>query len=168
MEGFTWGSRSFATYKTKHLKEYLQSVGGGKYTITPHFLRLTDEDFQEIVSQSRKTVARFVRTVFDAVLKYEFLLPLTNERKLRVALDDLFYRDFLLQRAKEIGETTLATIFPRNEGEPSEAYFDRVVIKVSSLLGGYSIGHVNGRFRAGDLKSRGCRTHSRGTRQVSR
>ena len=64
-----WGSESFATYKTKHLKEYLQSVGGGRYTITPHFLRLTDEDFQEIVSQSRKTVARLYG--FDAVLKYQ-------------------------------------------------------------------------------------------------
>ena len=148
-----WASGSFATYKTKHLKEYIESVGKGKYTIKPHFRRLTDEDFQNIVSQTRKTVARFVRTVFDAVLKYEFLLPLTNERKLRSALDDLFYRDHLLQRAKEIGEATLATILTRSPGEASDAYVDRVVLKVSSLLGGYSIGHVNGRFRAGDLKT---------------
>jgi len=63
------------------------------------------------------------------------------------------YRDHLLQGAREIGEATLATILPRNTGEASGAYVDRVVVKVSSLLSGYSIGHVNGRFRAGDLKT---------------
>ena len=148
-----WGSGSFSTYKTKHLKEYLQPVGKGKFTIKPHFLRLTDDDFQNIVSQSRRTVARFVRSVFDSVLKYEFLLPLTNERKLRAALDDLFYRDHLLQRAREIGEETLAAILPRTAGEAGDAFLNRVVLKVGSLLGGYSIGHVSGRFRAGDLKT---------------
>jgi len=148
-----WGPGSFTTYKTKHLKEYVTTVGQGKYTIKPHFLRLTEDDFHGIVSQSRKTVARFVRTVFDAVLKYEFLLPLTNERKLRSALDELFYRDHLVQRAKEIGEDTLASIVPRNVGETTDVFFERVVTRVGSLLGGYSIGHVNGRFRASELKS---------------
>jgi hypothetical protein len=120
-----WGTGSFNTYKTKHLKEYVTTVGQGKYTIKPHFLRLTDDDFHGIVSQSRKTVARFVRTVFDAVLKYEFLLPLTNERKLRSALDELFYRDHLVQRAKEIGEETLASILPRKPGEPTDTFLER-------------------------------------------
>jgi hypothetical protein len=150
-----WRAGSFITYKTKHLKEYVKTVGRGRYKITPHFLRQTEEDFHGIVSQSRKTVARFVRTVFDAVLKYEFLLPLTNERKLRAALDELFYRDHLVQRAREIGEATLTTILPRHTGESKDSYMDRVVAKVGSLLGGYSIGHVNGRFRAGGLKTHG-------------
>lgn len=150
-----WRSGSFTTYKTKHLKEYVTTVGSGQYTIKPHFLRLNEEDFHGIVAQSRKTVARFARTVFDAVLRYEFLLPLTNERKLRAALDELFYRDHLMQRANEIGLATLTTIVPRQSGESNSDYLDRVVTKVGSLLNGYSIGHVHGRFRAGGLRTHG-------------
>lgn len=147
-----WAPGSFTTYKTKHLKEYLTSKGSGKFSIKPHFLRISEEEFDNIVSQSRKTVARFTRSVFDAVLKYEFLLPLTNERKLRSALDELFYRDHLLQRAKEIGVDTLVTILPKNGSESDDDYLERVVARVGALLGGYSIGHVNGRFRASSLK----------------
>jgi hypothetical protein len=148
-----WGAGSFNTYKTKHLKEYVTSKGGGKLSINPHFLRISEEDFDNIVSQSRKTVARFVRSVFGAVLKYEFLLPLTNERKLRAALDELFYREHLLQRTMEIGTETLVTILAKEPNEEDKEYVERVVAKVGSLLGGYSIGHVNGRFRANALKS---------------
>lgn len=148
-----WQSGSFATYKTKHLKDYVTTVGAGKFTIAPHFLRLSEDEFHGIVTQSRKAVARFARTVFNAVLRYEFLLPLTNERKLRAALDELFYRDNLAQRANEIGLETLATIVPRELGEHDADYRDRIVAKVGALLGGYSIGHVHGRFRVGGLRT---------------
>ncbi len=148
-----WKTGSFATYKTKHLKGYIERVGKGSFTIAPHFRRLTEDDFHGIVTQSRNTIARFVRTVFDAVLRYEFLLPLTNERKLRTALDELFFKDQLELRAIEIGLDTLKTIIPAHTGEKDDAYVERVVIKVGSLLGGYSIGHVHGRFRAGGLRT---------------
>lgn len=148
-----WKSGSFKTYKTKHLKEYVTTVGSGKYTVGPYFLRITEDDFSEIVSQSRRTVARFGRTVFDAVLRYEFLLPLTNERKLRAALDELFYRDQLVQRATELGKATLVTIVPVLASESDNDYMRRVANMVGSLLGGYSIGHVHGRFRAGGLRT---------------
>ena len=83
-----------------------------------HFLRLNEEDFHGIVAQSRRTVARFARTVFDAVLRYEFLLPLTNERKLRAELDEIFYRDHLMQRANEIGLATLTSASPNRRERP--------------------------------------------------
>ncbi|MBX7134226.1 MAG: hypothetical protein K1X67_16255 [Fimbriimonadaceae bacterium] len=148
-----WASGTFSTYKTKHLKAHITAHGRGYYKVKPYFLRVSEEDFDNIVSQSRKTVARFARSVFDAVLKYEFLLPLTNERKLRAALDELFYRDHLQQRAKEIGIETLATILPKEVDEKDDDYVGRVVSKVGALLGGYSVGHVNGRFRANAVKS---------------
>lgn len=88
-----WTKSTFTTFKTKHLKEYVNRVGAGQYVIKPQFLRLSEAEYHEIVTQTRTTVPTFVRTVFHEVLKYEFLLPLTNERKLRAALDDLFYRD---------------------------------------------------------------------------
>lgn len=148
-----WKTGSFSTYKTKHLKGYIERVGKGSFTISPHFRRLTEDDFHSIVTQSRNTIARFVRTVFDAVLRYEFLLPLTNERKLRTALDELFFKDQIELRAREIGLDTLKTIIPAQPGEKDDPYVERVVIKVGSLLGGYSIGHVHGRFRAGGLRT---------------
>lgn len=148
-----WQPGSFTTYKTKHLKDYVTTVGSGKFTIAPHFLRLSQDDFHGIVTQSRKAVARFARSVYNAVLRYEFLLPLTNERKLRGALDELFYRDHLVQRANEIGLRTLATIVAREPDESDAVYVGRVVAQVGALLGGYSIGHVHGRFRVGGLRT---------------
>jgi hypothetical protein len=146
-----WKPATFSTFRTKHLRDYLVSAGRGHYRIEPQFLRLTPEQFGDIVGQSRKAVARFQRTVVHAVLRYEFLLPLTNERKLREALDELFYREPLEQRAREIGRENLSRIMPPKQGESDKAYFSRVSEQVGSLLGGYSIGHVDGRFRAGSL-----------------
>jgi hypothetical protein len=50
----------------------------------------------------------------------------------------------------------------RFPGEAAEAFIDRIVDKVGSLLGGYSIGHVSGRFRASGLK-----THQEAARIVA-
>lgn len=84
-----WGAGSFNTYKTKHLKEYMTSEGSGKFTIQRHILRIGEEDFGNIVSRSRKTIARFVRSVFDTILRCEFLLPLTNERLVQLERREL-------------------------------------------------------------------------------
>ena len=146
-----WREGAFSTYKTKHFKGYLTRAGKGKYKVEPRFLRVTEEEYAEIVGQSRRTVARFRRTVVHSAVRYEFLLPLTNERKLREALDELFYREPLELRAREIGRGALSQIVPADDGEADEAYYARIVDRVGSLLGGYSIGHVDGRFRASPL-----------------
>ncbi len=144
-----WKRSAFDAYKSKHFKSYISSKA--PFTIKHGFLRLTEDDFAEIVGQSRKTVARFQRVVVHATVRYEFLLPLTNERRLREALDELFYRETLDMRAREIGREELSRIIPAQERESDDAYFRRVVDRVGSLLGGYSIGQVNGRFRAAPL-----------------
>jgi hypothetical protein len=148
-----WKPGSFATYKTKHLRGFITTVGKGRFRVETRFLRVTEEQFADTVGQSRKTLARFRRAIVHAIVTYEFLLPLTNERKLREALDELFYREPLELRAKEIGRAALGKIIPDELGESDEAYIARVVDRVGSLLGGYSIGHVSGRFRAGPLLS---------------
>ena len=150
-----WKANSFNTYRTKHLTSYVRTTGRRRYVVDRLFQRLTEEDYAEIVGQSRKTVARFMRTVVHATVRYEFLLPLTNERKLRAALDELFYREPLERRAKEIGREALSKIVAPQAGESDRAYFSRVAEHVASLLGGYSIGHVNGRFRVGGLLTYG-------------
>ncbi|MEI9937437.1 MAG: hypothetical protein WDO69_09450 [Pseudomonadota bacterium] len=45
------------------------------------------------MTQVRHSVTKYKRATYDAVVTYEFLLPLTQEGKLRLALDELFYRD---------------------------------------------------------------------------
>lgn len=146
-----WKPGSFSTYRTKHLRDYVSRVGKARFRVGPRFLRMTEDQFAEIVGQSRKTIALFQRAVVHAAVKYEFLLPLTNERRLREALDELFYREPLEQRAREIGREALVKILPSKDGESDKAYFTRVADRVGSLLAGYSIGHVDGRFRAGPL-----------------
>lgn len=144
-----WKPGSFSTYKTKHLRDYIS--GKGRLKVSPRFQRLTEAEYAEIVGQSRTLVARFQHVVVHAAVRYEFLLPLTNERRLREALDELFYREPLELRAREIGREELSKNVPAKHEESDEAYFSRVVDKVGSLLGGYSIGHVDGRFRASPL-----------------
>lgn len=148
-----WQPGSFSTYKTKHLKEYVKTVGPKRLTVDPRFMRVTEADFGEIVTQSRRTVARFTRAVIHSLLRYEFLLPLTNERRLRSALDELFFREPLEQRAREIGRASLEQLVPGNAQEADQDFFARVAEKVGGLLGGYSIGHVDGRFRVGSLNT---------------
>jgi hypothetical protein len=148
-----WKPGSFSTYKTKHLKEYVRTVSKGQMRVDRRFLRLSEDEFAEIVTQSRKTVARFKRALIYSLLRYEFLLPLTNERRLRAALDELFYRESLEQRARELGRAALTKLIPNGTDESDDAYFGRVADQVGGLLGGYSIGHVNGCFRVGGLKT---------------
>lgn len=58
-----WKANSFNTYRTKHLTSYVRTTGRRRYVVDRLFQRLTEEDYAEIVGQSRKTVARFMRTV---------------------------------------------------------------------------------------------------------
>jgi hypothetical protein len=57
----------------------------------------------------------------------------------------------LEQRAREIGRHTLEQILPSQPGETDLGFFRRVADVVGRLLSGYSIGHVDGRFRASSL-----------------
>lgn len=87
------------------------------------------------------------------MLFFEFLLPFTRETQLREALDGLFYLDEVIQRIEEIGAPTLATIVPPEAEEHEQAYRNRIAALINTHFGGYSIGVVDGRFRATDLKS---------------
>jgi hypothetical protein len=144
-----WKRSAFDTYKAKHLRDYIS--GRGTFTVHAKFRRVTETEFAEIVGQSRTSVARFQHVVVHTAVRYEFLLPLTNERRLREALDELFYRETLEWRAREIGRQELSQIISAHSGETDDAYYRRVAERVGALLGGYSIGHVDGRFRASPL-----------------
>jgi len=91
---------------------------------------------------------------YEQLVTYEFLLPLTREDRLRRALDGLFYSDTIERRLREIGLEAMEAIAPRAPGMSDAAYTAEILALVSSRFIGYSISHVNGRYRAADLLSR--------------
>lgn len=91
---------------------------------------------------------------YEQLVTYEFLLPLTREDRLRRALDGLFYSDTIERRLREIGLEAMEAIVPRDSGCNDAEYIAALLALVSSRFIGYSITHVNGRYRAADLLSR--------------
>jgi len=75
-------------------------------------------------------------------------MPLTHETQLRSTLDTLFFKDTILTKLRTIRELDLETHFARPVGQSDERYFDQVVDFVEEHFVGYSISHVDGRFRA--------------------
>jgi hypothetical protein len=51
-------------------------------------------------------------------------------------------------------EAALESAFPRLPAEAAEAHVARALEKIGELFGGYSINHVNGRFRAAQIATR--------------
>jgi hypothetical protein len=98
------------------------------------------------------TAYRHVR--YDELVTFDFLLPLTREDRLRRALDDLFYADTIARRLGEIGLDRFAAAVPRAPGLGDGAYAARIADLVAERFVGYSISHVNGRYRAAGLLTR--------------
>jgi len=151
-----WKAKSWATYASKQLKPYLRKLPEGKLSVKRSFRRFgTFEAFQPLVTQVKHSVTKYKRATYDAVVTYEFLLPLTQEGKLRLALDELFYRDTVEDLVRDLAdENQLQSAYPSEPGEDSETHVQRAVNKIADLFGGYSISHVSGRFRAAQIASR--------------
>lgn len=149
-----WTGKTAATYLSKHFDAYLERVSPGVYRVMPEFKRVAWDDFQEIVTQVRHPFARYNRATYQAVVVYDFLMPLTREDKLRRALDELFYRDTLERRIKEVGLETLVQTIPRAMGDTDDEYVGKVIAFIDDRIGGFSISHVSGRFRTGAILTR--------------
>ena len=116
---------------------------------------MTWDRFQQHVTQTRRRAAAdYKRTSFSLVRIYEFFMPLTNEDHLRSALDALFYRDSVEARLRTLKVATLHRAFPKLKDEAERHYLDRLCLWISQRFVGYSVYHVNGRFRAQELLSR--------------
>src|SRR5882724_6034629 len=145
------------TYLSKQYRGLIEDVEGGPFKIsdTSHY-RVTESfrglvewrQFRQRVTQVRPApLTNHERTRSD-VLIYEFLMPLTHETQLRSTLDTLFFKDTILTKLRTIRELDLETHFARPVGQSDERYFDQVVDFVEEHFVGYSISHVDGRFRA--------------------
>jgi hypothetical protein len=124
------------------------------YSVNPEILRVRLEDFKDLHRQKQRLFTDYVLEAPQRVLVYEFFMPLSREDRLREALDNLFYRDTVEQRIKEIGIPNI-----RNALKPLNLIADEEVVQfviqfMDNTIGGYSLLLVNGRFRAKPLTTR--------------
>lgn len=149
-----WSRVSIDTYKSKQWKDLLEKAGTGQWTIRKEFLRLSEVEFLDHISQKRPLFSRYSRKGHRHYVMFEFLLPLTRESQLRAALDELFYSDTVEQRLREIGVAKLGEVVVRATKETAEDFYSRVVGLATDRFGGYSVSHVSGRYKAASLMTR--------------
>jgi len=120
----------------------------GRYRVTESFRDLVEwRNFRQHVTQVRVVLKEHDR-IRSKVLIYEFLMPLTHETELRTTLDNLFYEDTLLRKLRAIPEEDLESRFPRSSDLTDQSYLNQILDFVGTHFVGYSISHVDGRFRA--------------------
>jgi hypothetical protein len=148
-----WSVSSLETYWSKQFKGLLEIVDDTHYRVRERFrLYLDWKKFKSLVTQVKTVPPSYAPTVFDDVIVYEFYMPLAHESTLRITLDSLFYKDAILPRIRRIGVKALKQNgFDFGATETELAFFERVCKFVEAKFGGYSIYHVDGRFRSGKL-----------------
>ena len=148
---------TFKTYLRKQYQGLIENVGGGnfkisdteRYRVTESFRKLVAwRKFKQHVTQVRRVVTNYEPTTSE-VLIYDFLMPLTNEAYLRTTLDALFFKDTILARLKTIPRSDLEPHFNCPSGQSDEEYLGVIVSFIEDHFVGYSITHVDGRFRSG-------------------
>jgi len=149
-----WVEETARTYISKQYLDYLEVLGPKQYRVLPEFKRLTYPEFLSLVTQVRHVFAVYNRASYQNVVVYEFFLPLTREDKLRKALDELFYRDTLDRRIREIGLDVMAGIVAREATESDDVFVSRVIGIIDARISGFSVSHVSGRFRVGPIITR--------------
>jgi hypothetical protein len=152
-----WKQKTLDTYWSKQYRSILAQLPDGSYRVTESFRNFSDfKTFRGLVTQVKQeegppAAPDYTLLQHDHVLTYEFFMPLTNETTLKQSLDRLFYRDALVRRLKQVDQKALQRWFPP-EGDGD--YYEQLCDWISKRFGGYSIAHVNGRFRIQDLSTR--------------
>lgn len=150
-----WSHSALATYWSKQFKNFLEPVAGGQFRVRDRFRQFLDwRKFKNLVTQV-KVAPSYAPTVYENFVTYEFYLPLAHENAMRTTLDSLFFEDIVLPRLKRIGAPKLLPFLPRGLFDPDpdtdERVYSAAATFVADKFGGYSIYHVDGRFRAGDF-----------------
>ncbi|HEX8457643.1 MAG TPA: hypothetical protein VF656_10120 [Pyrinomonadaceae bacterium] len=164
-----WDVETFRTYRSKQFKAFIEEVGNGQYQVRETFRPyVTWPKFQQHVTQVKRVVTNYTPLMLDNVVIYEFYMPLANEGHLRTTLDSLFFRDTIIARLKTIGIQQLTAFFGEQNGESDDYYFQRILKFIEQKFAGYSIFHVNGRFRAGKLATQDevAEIHKQGQRYL--
>ncbi len=147
------------TYLRKQYKGFIENIAGGPLISENAYYRVT-ESFRKFVDWRRfrkhVTQVRIVPTshaqVRSKVLIYEFLMPLTHETELRITLDKLFFKDTILRNLRIIRASDLETHFARSFEQGDDDYLQQIMDFIGAHFVGYSISHVDGRFRAVNVR----------------
>lgn len=148
-----WTEQTAKIYLSKKFSELVKETNGA-YHVIPEFLRVRFEEFKDLHRQKQTIFTEFVRMAPQKVLMYEFFMPLSQEYRLREALDNLFYKDTVEQRIKEIGVPIVRSALNLKNIKTDEDVIQFVVQFIDDTIGGYSLSLVNGRFRAKPLATR--------------
>lgn len=146
---------SFKTYLSKQFRGLMIPTGEGHFRISTVFRQFsTWKKFKDkVVTQNRNLGRSYSRICYENVIVFEFYMPLRNEEYLRQTLDSLFYKDSVLFRLKLIKPSDLHAAFPQKADEDEPQYFERICEFISDKFVGYSVNHVNGRYKATDIKT---------------
>ena len=147
------------TYKTYLQKQYgglIESVDGVPLRMNPTEQCRVTEAFRKLIPwrkfRQQVTQVRHIATTYEPlkseVLIYDFLMPLANETHLRTTLDALFYKDTIIAKLRTIDDSKINDHFPRVSGQSDEKYFGPIIGFIEDHFVGYSITHVDGRFRS--------------------
>lgn len=140
------------TYLRKQYKGLFEKIGTDQFRVSEAFRKLVSwPKFKQHVTQVRRVVTSYDPSTSEVMI-YDFLMPLTNEAHLRTTLDALFFKDSLIARLKTIGAAALKSNL-KFVDQPDDAYLKTVLVFIEDHFVGYSIFHVDGRFRAGKLKT---------------
>ena len=140
------------TYWSKWIRNFLARTGRNTFRVAEAFRPYsTWERFYRVATQVRRTYQDYTEFIYDEVIVYDFLMPLSNEVHLRTTLDALFYKDTVLARLRAIGHEEVGRHLPASHVDSSGDILEGACQWVAERFGGYSITHVNGRFRAAGL-----------------
>jgi hypothetical protein len=149
-----WSPSALDTYWSKQFRGIIEDIGHGTYRVRERFRQFADyRKFRALVTQVKTVPASYNPTTLDLVVVYEFYMPLTHESALRITLDSLFYKDAVMPRLKRIGIDPLKQYFSWLTTDDDDRFLERVCSFVEGKFGGYSIYHVDGRFRAAKLST---------------
>lgn len=147
-----WKQSAVSTYRSKHWKEWVQKDTSGGWQVLPIFESVTEKEFISLHHQRTDFYDTHQRKFYGSVVTYEFLLPLTKERELTIALDALFYRDTLERIIHQTGVDDFSPQFAVESNESESV--NEIAEFVAEHFTGYSISHVAGRFRTANIASR--------------
>jgi hypothetical protein len=148
----TWKGQSFDTYWSKQFKQFVYPACGNTFRVSDAFRPFATWDaFRRHVTQVRRVSSDYSVLHHDAVMMFDFFMPLTNESHLRNALDALFYKDTIIARLKALDTPALLQRFSIQAGETEDSYYNRLCEWIAKHFVGYSISNVAGRFRMQDV-----------------
>ncbi len=150
-----WKQNTVKSYRGKKWRDWIEKDSPYTWRVSQSFKTVTEEAFLRHQTQRTDFYASYrSRSIHHHVLRYEFLLPLTKEHELKKALDDLFYRDTLEERIREVGPGSFSFQLPEGSGLAGKTETDAIIEFMTDHFTGYSISHVSGRFRSEALADR--------------